>query len=99
MESCHSAEIPVQELPMQIDLAVARSDGLGGNTIPEENRPSPAAASTSPAAPWFSAWPLPLLLCLCRQGSKKGEKNISPTPCFSKGGSPTNHINIIWGLS
>lgn len=56
-----------------------------------------AAASTSPAAPWFSGWP-PLFYCAFAVGQQR-EQAVSPALCFSKCGSPTYDPSITWGLS
>lgn len=45
-----------------------------------------AAASMSPAAAWFPAWPSPLLLGLYR-GGNKGSKPL-PQPCVPQSVAP-----------
>ena len=47
---------------------------------------SPAAASTSPAAAWFPAWPSPLLPGLYRRGDNAA--NHFPSPVFLKAWLP-----------
>lgn len=73
-----------------LDLAVARPGGLGGDSIPEEKKPSTDPTWMSLAAPWFSTRPRPLPLTVGAAG--KAGKPFSPSVI-----PPTNPTSMAGG--